>query len=574
MNDDKNQRLYLTIALCLAVAFGWGLLFQPKHPPTNASALASASQTGEPAAGTPPSSAPSSPNSPSPAGDVPRGTSPLAARPRQPARELSLDSDKLRVVLTTAGGALRHVELKGAKFTDAAAGGKPAAQVELVAPEITLLPLTTEVRRSSGDRAMGGEQTVIAGDADYQIVSHDSQSAVLTTEAGGVTLRKTFTLDPVTYKLTVSCEVTSAAALTGQLVVLETGHGAAAKGGMFSSRAKPNQVICQAGGKTERIAVGAKHPAWDGPGAVSFTGIDEQYFLRALVVDPQANATCHIESTPLGALTATLTVPLSIAAGSSTTLTLTQFNGPKDLEQLKAVAEPLKEAVDFGFWSLIASFLLAVMKFFYKVVPPHNWGLAIILLTVSIKLVTFPLQFRSMKSMQEMQRIQPELEAMKKKFAGDTQRQNQEQMKLFKEHGVNPMGSCLPMVIQMPVWFALYTTLGVSVELYHSVFIAGWLNDLTSRDPYYILPVAMGITMVITQILTPSPMGNKNQKMIGYVMSGFFSLIMINLPSGLTLYIFVNNLLSIAQQVYLRKTMKLGGPPASGQTIAVGATQG
>jgi YidC/Oxa1 family membrane protein insertase len=210
--------------------------------------------------------------------------------------------------------------------------------------------------------------------------------------------------------------------------------------------------------------------------------------------------------------------------------------------------------------------LLAVMKFFHKVVPPHNWGIAIILLTVTVKLLTFPLQHKSMKSMQEMQRIQPQLNEMKKKFAGDQQRQNVEQMKLFKEHGVNPMGSCLPMIIQMPVWFALYTALQVSVDLYNSVFIPGWLDDLTAKDPYYVLPVAMGITMVLTQVLTPSPMSQPGQRTMGYAMSGFFSLLMLNLPSGLTLYIFINNILSIIQQIYLRRSMRpppgeSAGPP-------------
>jgi YidC/Oxa1 family membrane protein insertase len=206
-----------------------------------------------------------------------------------------------------------------------------------------------------------------------------------------------------------------------------------------------------------------------------------------------------------------------------------------------------------------------VMKFFQRIVPPHNWGVAIILLTLAMKAVTFPLQHKSMKSMQEMQRIQPQLEELKKKYAGDTQRQNVEQMKLFKEHGVNPMGSCLPMVIQMPIWFALYTTLQVSVDLYNEPFIHGWLNDLTAPDPYYVLPVAMGITMILTQVLTPSPMSNPSQKVMGYAMSGFFSLLMLKLPSGLTLYIFTNNVLSIIQQIYLRRTMR--PPPAGGQTL-------
>jgi YidC/Oxa1 family membrane protein insertase len=133
-------------------------------------------------------------------------------------------------------------------------------------------------------------------------------------------------------------------------------------------------------------------------------------------------------------------------------------------------------------------------------------------------------------------------------------------MNLFKEHGVNPMGGCLPIVIQMPVWFALYTTLRVSVELYNSMFIPGWLTDLTARDPYYILPAFMGVTMVLTQVLTPQPMSNPSQKMTSYLMTGFFTLMMLNLPSGLTLYIFVNNLLSIAQQVYLKRQFARSEP--------------
>jgi len=196
-------------------------------------------------------------------------------------------------------------------------------------------------------------------------------------------------------------------------------------------------------------------------------------------------------------------------------------------------------------------------------VPPHNWGISIILLTLTVKVLTFPLQHKSMKSMQEMQRLQPQIEELKKKYAGDQQRMNVEQMKLFKEHGVNPMGSCLPMVIQMPVWFALYTALQVSVDLYNSVFIPGWLDDLTAKDPYYVLPVAMGITMLLTQVLTPTPMSQPGQKTMGYAMSLFFSVLMLNLPSGLTLYIFVNNILSIIQQIYLRRSMRTPKDPGA-----------
>src|SRR5438128_12375141 len=123
------------------------------------------------------------------------------------------------------------------------------------------------------------------------------------------------------------------------------------------------------------------------------------------------------------------------------------------------------------------------------------------------------------------------------------------------------------MMLQVPICVRLYNTLQVAVELYNGHFIRGWLNDLTAPDPYYVLPVAMGITMILTQVLTPAPMSNPSQKTMGYVMSGFFSLLMLTLPSGLTLYIFTNNVLSIAQQMYLRRAIH---PKASAQTVEVG----
>src|SRR5207237_6346640 len=170
-------------------------------------------------------------------------------------------------------------------------------------------------------------------------------------------------------------------------------------GGWFSSHTNaPARAICQAGGKLERIAVGAKTPTWDGPGPASFAGIDEQYFIRAVVPSANAPATCHLEARPDGPLIATIELPLDLGPGRSASQSFVVYAGPKDTDELAAVAAPLKESVDLGFWSVIASVLLAVMKFFHKVVPPHHWGIAIILLTLTVKVLTFPLQYKSMKS--------------------------------------------------------------------------------------------------------------------------------------------------------------------------------
>ena len=553
---DMNQRVFITLALTLAVWWGYELVFRPKPVPRTA-AVATA-----PASATAPSAPGGAATTPAAQADVPRGTPPAAPRP--PVQKVTFDTERLHLVLTSDGASVEAALLKGDKFTRHNQGSKEQSQVNLVASRAgEPLPFSTVVKSAAG-------AVLVPADAAYEVLRHDDHSATFRAQVDGVTVLKTLTVDPKTYRLDLGVEVRAATAVAGHLDVLIGGHGEAPSGGLFGSRSNvPARTICASGGKVERVAVGAKTPTWDGPGTVEFAGVDEQYFLAAIVPPAQPASTCHLEALEKGSLVSTVSIPLSVAAGSATTLQFTGYLGPKDTEELASVAKPLRRAVDFGFWSIIADVLLGVMRFFYKVIPGHNWGIAIILLTVSMKVVTFPLQHKSMKSMQEMQRIQPQLEEMKKKFAGDTQRQNLEQMKLFKEHGVNPMGSCLPMVIQMPIWFALYTTLQVSVELYNSVFIPGWLTDLTAKDPYYVLPVAMGITMILTQVLTPTPMSNPSQKTMGYAMSGFFSLLMMSLPSGLTLYIFVNNLLSIAQQMYLRRTMKPPEPPASARTLAI-----
>jgi YidC/Oxa1 family membrane protein insertase len=562
---DSNQRLLVTVVLCMAVALVWSLVFQPKPAPPRAP-QSPQPQTHAPAAA-PAAPSPSAPSSATGPATAASGAAPATQIPRPPARTVALDSEKLHVVLTSEGAALQSAQLKGEKFQRRKKGSAQETRVDLVESHPGLpLPLSTVLRD-------GGGSDVVPGDTGYEVVRHDDRSAVFRATVGGVTVVKTLTLDPRLYRLDLAVEVRSGAAVSGQLAVISTGHGEAPSGGFFTGHANtPARTICKAGSKLERVSVGDKHPVWDGPGSAAFAGIDEQYFIRAVIPPPGATASCRLEARSDGGLLTTLAVPFSVPAGGAASLPFLVYAGPKDTDQLAAVAPILKDSVDLGFWSVIANVLLAVMKFFYRVVPPHNWGIAIILLTVTVKVLTFPLQHKSMKSMQEMQKLQPQIEEIKKKYAGDQQRQNLEQMKLFKEHGVNPMGSCLPMLIQMPIWLALYTTLQVSVELYNSTFIPGWLDDLTAKDPYYILPVAMGVTMVLTQVLTPTPMSNPQQKYMGYAMSAFFSLLMLNLPSGLTLYIFVNNILSIIQQMYLRRSMRPPGPPAArSQTLVVSA---
>jgi len=175
-----------------------------------------------------------------------------------------------------------------------------------------------------------------------------------------------------------------------------------------------------------------------------------------------------------------------------------------------------------------------------------------------VKLLLLPLTYKSMQSMNEMRKLQPEIEKLKAKHGNDREKLNVAQMELFRQHKVNPLGGCLPMLLQLPIWFALYATLQTSVELYRAPFL--WNRDLTQHDPYFILPLAMGASQFIMQRISPQPADAAQAKMMLYFMPVLFTAMMLFLPSGLTLYIFVNNLLSIAQQQAMMKMVPSAAP--------------
>lgn len=228
----------------------------------------------------------------------------------------------------------------------------------------------------------------------------------------------------------------------------------------------------------------------------------------------------------------------------------TSFIGPKDLYLLKEVDESLGSVVDFGFFSSLGRPILKTLKWFHQLVG--NWGVAIILLTLLVRFLVLPFNVMSFRSMKAMQIIQPKIQALREKYKNDANRLNQEMMTLFKENRVNPLGGCLPVLLQIPIFFALYQVLGHSIELYHSPFIL-WIHDLSQKDPFYVLPVLMGITMFIQQKITPTTMDPMQAKIM-LAMPVIFTLFMLALPSGLTLYIFISTLFGIAQQLYLMRS--------------------
>jgi YidC/Oxa1 family membrane protein insertase len=249
-----------------------------------------------------------------------------------------------------------------------------------------------------------------------------------------------------------------------------------------------------------------------------------------------------------------------IAPGQAVSRKLTLFGGPKKLASLQTQAVPLNDAIDFGFFSVICVPMLWLMRVFFG--QFGNWGLAIILLTILVKLATLPLTFKQYKSMAGMKKIQPEMKKLQEKYKEDKVRMQQELMKLYKDHNVNPLSGCLPMLMMMPIYFALYRTIYSAVELYQADFIF-WIRDLSIQDPYYITPLLLGVLMFIQMRLNPSAGDAAQQKIMMNVMPIMFTGMMLFLPSGLVVYILINTLLGIAQQFWMyRKNDTPVGRPA------------
>ncbi len=226
------------------------------------------------------------------------------------------------------------------------------------------------------------------------------------------------------------------------------------------------------------------------------------------------------------------------------------YLGPKDIDELKKADAQLEDALDFWIVGVISKPMLGLLKWFHSVIP--NWTLAIVLLTILVKLVLLPLTQKSFGQMQRMAALKPQMEEIKKKYGKDKTRMNQETMSLYKREKVKPLGGCLPMLLQMPIWIALYRTILSSVELFQAP-MGLWISDLSAPDPFFVLPLLLGGLMFAQQKLTPTSADASQAKMMMYFMPVMFTVFMLFLPSGLNLYILVNTLLSLFQQMYLKK---------------------
>lgn len=303
-------------------------------------------------------------------------------------------------------------------------------------------------------------------------------------------------------------------------------------------------------------------------GDVKWSAIQDKYFLSVLMPQKASAALAKKEGDKL--VSAGVRFP---APGS--TMAMQLYAGPKEYDTLKGLNAGLEDTIDFGWfvfgsWGLVkavAKPIFYVLRFLYEFT--HNYGVTIILLTMLIKLMFVPLQYKSYKSMKQMQVIQPKVLATQNKFKDDRERLNKELIKLYKDHRVNPVGGCLPMVLQMPVFVALFNILYMTIDLRQAPFML-WIKDLSVQDPYYVLPIIMGATMVIQQKITPTTM-DPTQAKIMLFLPVFMTFLFVNFPAGLVLYWLTNNTLTITQQVVTERLFgkKWQAPPADTETAAL-----
>ena len=338
--------------------------------------------------------------------------------------------------------------------------------------------------------------------------------------------------------------------------------------------------------------IGALGPAWmiDGAleketpdpeirrsGDVRWAALQDKYFISVMI--PQGAQGVFAKTEAEHVVTSGVEFPVDVEGSR---LRFQLYAGPKQFDLMRALGHSLEDTIDFGWfiygsWGIVkavAKPLFYVLRFVYEYT--QNYGVAIILLTCGIKLLFVPLQYKSYKSMQGMQKIQPRIQAVQTKFKDDRERLNRELMKLYKEHKVNPVGGCLPMLLQMPVFISLFNILYMTVDLRQAPFML-WITDLSIPDPYYVFPILMGASMVLQQKIMPTTMDPTQAKMM-LLLPVFLTFLFLSFPAGLVIYWLTNNVLTILQQVvtdrFFLKPAPAGGPAPANDDSATKSDNG
>ena len=471
-------------------------------------------------------------------------------------RLVNVESKLYSAVIDTHGGDIVQIQLKKHLNKPASKGGQPFTLLTRTENN-TYIAKSGLVGRNATDTREGRPQFIVARDSVD--VTSGVEQLDLVTRQKGVVLTKRFTFSPDSYQIGVEYLIENltqapwSAVFYGQInrdshKPLVNATGVQPYLGAALRTAEKNYRKVSFGDMSDEKLEESIQGGW--------VAMLQHYFIGAWI--PDQNATNHFSLRKVAGqdlyVMGYTSDPIEVAAGQSGSYKTSFYAGPKDQDSLAELAEYLDLTIDYGFLWMLAKPIFTLMQWIHDLVG--NWGWSIILLTVVIKLVLYPLSAASLKSMAKMRKLQPEMARLKELYGDDRQKMSGELMGLYKKHKVNPAGGCLPVLLQMPVFISLYWVLLESVEIRHSSFIF-WLTDLSAKDPYFVLPLIMGASMFFMQRLQPMP-PDPMQAKIMQIMPIAFTFFFMLFPAGLVLYWTTNNLLSMAQQLYVNRQIENG----------------
>lgn len=551
----EQSRLFIAIGLSFVIFFLWSLFFAPKPPETPVKvAKQEAPETSEKVQES------IGENLPAPAG-VESPEPPMeTVIETQPARNITVDTPLFRIVLSSRGAAVTSTVLKDYHESI----DKDSALKELIHEEAKNGTILSSL---SGFESQELESAVFSADLTGDTLEIKEQGGEVRFQhrmPSGLVVEKVYKFVPDSYLigLTVNIHNRGTKPYKGSLA-LELDNALAKDSGRYAFEG-PSGLIENT---LEQINVKKIKDNSLFSGQIQWVAIEDRYFMTSIIPPEGTNGQMKLLADDNTIKNQVVIDVDTIPPNQKKSLDFRLFMGPKSVSLLKSYDGQLDRAVNFGWFDFLAKPCLWFMNFIYRFIP--NYGVAIILLTILSRGIFWPLAKKSYKSMGEMRKLQPLMQEIREKYKDDKTRMNQEMMALYRTYKVNPMGGCLPMIIQLPVFFALYRMLYSAIELRHAPFF-GWINDLSAPDrlfhfgfkipfmdaPYGIpvLTLIMGATMLIQQKMSPQA-GDPSQAKMMMLMPVIFTFIFINFSSGLVLYWLVSNLFSIAQQYYTQKQM-------------------
>jgi len=547
-----ERRVLLAIFLAFLTLYVWQALFVKPQPKPPATSQTTATQQPQPAA-----AQPASPASPAPPPlEPPAGSEAVVGESTE--RDVRVETGDVIAVFTNRGARLKSWRLK--HYQD-----KTKQPVELVVPDLAAtqpLPFSLRVDDDATTATLNGTLYTVKGAPDSQgAIAAPTQLTFEYRNAAGLHVIKEFRLAPTSYVVEFRATVSTDDKPLQPTIQWGPGLGDPdSTTGRYA--VKPGGITAVAGTVQRLTAANvAKQPSYEGD--FEYAGVEDHYFLSTAVEPGQSKIAFQPASIPPPP--GTTEPPRDLMAYSLDAARrdppLKFYVGPKDFDQLAAVNRDLTKAINFGMWAFIIVPLLRALEWINRYVGNYGWS--IIILTVLINLVMFPLRHKSVVSMRKMQEIQPEAKAIQDRYAKlkatdpARQKMNQELMALYRERGVNPASGCIPMVLTFPVLFAFYSLLTTAIGLRGAPFML-WIRDLSQPDPYYVTPILMGASQLWQQWIAPATGVDPAQRKMMMFMPLVFTFIFVAAPSGTVLYWLVSNVWAIGQQ-YL--TNYLIGPP-------------